>query len=295
MTPFAPVADQRVLAGSTATLRWQHLDQDGEPADPGTVTVGVTRADGTTVLAAGTATTADGTARTVALTAAQTSTLDLLTATWTRTADSSTYRTLVAVVGGFYFSVTDARASDPTLANDVKYPDGKVQAARAEVEDEFERICDVAFVPRFRRAALDGSGRCTLLLPTPLVRRVTAVAELASDGTSTAWTADEVGDIRPSHTGELHSPRAFPSGRANVVVAWEHGHDRPPDDVRQAALLRLRYRTTRPYSATLDRATSFQEEGGNTYRLDTAGAAKTGIPDVDGVLARWSFAVPGLA
>jgi hypothetical protein len=39
-------ADQRIVRGAPATIRWQGVDQDGESADPGTVTVGVTRADG---------------------------------------------------------------------------------------------------------------------------------------------------------------------------------------------------------------------------------------------------------
>jgi hypothetical protein len=260
------------------------------------VTVGVTRADGTVVLAPGTATTGSGEAeREVALTAAQTAALDLLTATWTRTADGTTFATRAEVVGGFYFTVQAARSSDQVLADDAKYPAATIQATRAEVEDEFEEICEVAFVPRYRREALDGSGTTALMLPTPLPRRIVAVTELAEDGTETTWPAGDVADIRPDDTGLMVSPRSFPCGTRNVVVAWEHGHDRPHPDVRQAALLRLRHRVTRPRSAVPDRATTFQVEGGNVYRLDTAGARGTGIPDIDAVLDRFSWASPGIA
>lgn len=292
----APVPDQRILAGSAATLSWQYLDQDGEPADPGTVTVGVTRADGTAVVATGTATTGTGAnPREVSLTPTQTATLDLLTATWTRTTDSVEYHTRIAVVGGFYFTLAAARASDPVLADDVKYTAAVIQAARSEIENEFEAICEVAFVPSHRRETLDGPGTGQLLLPTPLPRRVLAVTELADDGTETAWPAADIAAIRPDETGLVFSPRTFPCGNRNVIVAWEHGWDQPPPDVRQAALLRLRHRVTRPRSAVPDRATTFQIEGGNVYRLDTANARGTGIPDIDAVLDRFSWATPGVA
>lgn len=292
----APVADQQILAGAAGTLTWQYLDADGEPADPGTVTVGATRADGTVLLAAGTATTADGTKRTVALTSAQTAALNLLTATWTRTTDSTTHTTRAEIVGGYYFSLAKARSSDPVLGDTQKYPDTDLLGYRHEIEDEFERITEVAFVPRFRRTALDGTGSRTLLLPTSLPRRVTAVAELADDGTPTAWSAGDLAGIRFDESGEITSTgRSFPCGRENVVVAWEHGHDRPPPDVLQAALLRLRHRAIRPKTAIPDRAQTFQLEGGTVYRLDQADRESTGIPDVDAVLDRWSMAIPGIA
>lgn len=292
---FAPVADQKVLAGAAGTLRWQYLDQDGEPTDPGTVEVGVVRADGTEVLPPATATVSDGDARTVALTPTQTASLDILTATWTRTTDSTDSTTRVDVVGGFYFTVAQARSSDPTFKDQLKYPDTDIQARRLEVEDEFERITETSFVPRFRREALDGTGTDTLMLPTPLPRQVIAVTELDSTGGETEWSAADVANVRLDETGTLTSPRAWPCGRANIVIAWEHGMHQPPPDVRKAALLRLRYVAVQPNTAVPDRASRFQVEGGSVYTLDTAGQQKTGVPDVDAVLARWSMHVPGVA
>ena len=276
---------------------FQYLDADGEPADPGIVTVGVTRADGTVVVAAGAATSGTGSSpRTFALTAAQATALDMLAVTWTRAADATTYPTIAEIVGGYYFTVAQARASDSSIGDEAKYPADVLRAARAEIEAEFEEICEVAFVPRYRRQRLDGAGTSCLLLPLAHPRRVVAVSDLAADGTATAWTAGEVAAIRPEVTGELHSPlRTFPAGTQNLIVAWEHGYDRPPVDVRQAALLRLRHRAIRPHTAIPDRATSFQVEGGSVFRLDQAGRKRTGIADVDAVLDRWSMAIPGIA
>src|SRR5688500_2456645 len=232
------VADQQVLRGAAGTLSWQYLDQDGEAADPGVVTVGVTKADGTVVVAAGTATAGTGTdPRTVALTAVQTAALDLLVATWTRT-DGTTHTTAVDIVGGYYFTITQLRARETSLGDDQKYRTADLVGLRREVENEFEEITEVAFVPRYTRRRVDGTGCGHLLLPTPYVRRVVAVAELAADGTTSyTWTNNEATAVRCADpTGRVTSEsRSFPAGTQNLIVAWEHGHDRPPSDLVQAA------------------------------------------------------------
>lgn len=296
MSSTVVVSEQRILAGTAATLSWQYLDADGEPADPGTTTIGVTKADGTSVVSPGTPTVEDGTARTKSLTAAQTASLDVLVATWT--AGGVDYTTTAEIVGGYYFTITDLRAREAmALGDGQKYPTADLQALRREVEDEFEEIAGVSFVPRYTRRRLDGTGTPCLLLPTPFPRSVTAVSELASDGTATAWSAQEVAAIRTVDVvGEVYSPlRSFPCGTQNLIVGWEHGYDRAPADVRQAAMLRIRQRATRPTSAVPDRAQTFQIDGGSVYRLDQAGARKTGTPDIDGVLDRYSMAIPGVA
>lgn len=292
------VADQQVLRGAAATLSWQHLDADGEPTDPGTTTVGVTRADGTVLVAPGTATVVDGTARTAALTPAQTASLDLLAVTWT--VSGVTYPTVVEIVGGYYFTIAQARASDSALANDTKFPTAELLGHRRDVEDEFEEICKVAFVPRYRRQRVDGRGDGSLLLPVGWPRRIVAVSDVADDGTTAAWSVGDVAGIRvdPSGSGSgvITSPvRPFPWGSLNVLIAWEHGYDRPPPEVRTAALTRLRHRATRPRSAIPDRAETFQIDGGTVYRLDSAGRTHTGIADVDAVLDRYSLDIPGIA
>src|ERR1051326_666530 len=142
-------ADQRIPVRVSAGLSFQYVDGTGAKANPGTVTVGVTKADGTVVVAAGAATTGTGPAPGVyTLAAASNQSLELLTASW-RLTDGTVFTTLVEVVGGFYFTIDDARSSDPPLADTGKYPDADIDERRREVEEEIEDICDRSFVPRY--------------------------------------------------------------------------------------------------------------------------------------------------
>lgn len=274
------VADQRILRGVAATLSWQPVDSNGEPAAPaGAVTVAVAASDGTVVLPAGTATAGTGDdPRTVALTATEAANLDLLTAVWTDAGDLSTYTTLVEVVGGYYFSLADARAADPALSNDTKYPDELLIATRAAVEEEFEAICGVSFVPRFTREVVDAS--CGLNLTWPEVRSVRGVAAWDGD-TYTAWT--DLDYILTGGDSIITGP--FCRG-GRYRVDYEHGFDRPPADVKRVALIRLRHLASASLTGIPDRATSFSVAEGGTYRLARAHIMSTGIDEVDAVLAR---------
>jgi hypothetical protein len=290
-----PVADQRILRGVTSTLTWQNLNGDGEPAAPaGPVTVGVVNAAGATVVATGTATTGDGEApRTFSLPAASNTQLDWLTVTWTDTGDGSAHSTLVEVVGAYFFTIDEARKADPALSNDAKFPTQALTVARRQVEDEFEAICDVAFVPRYRRERAWPAFSTDILLSRPNIRTVRAISDVAGDGTLTAWTADQlVGVVIDGSTIRTRTGLRFPS---EAIIDYEHGHLTPPPEVKRAALQRLRYLVAQPLSGVPDRASRFTVTEGGTYTLDTAGPDRTGIPDIDAVLARYSRRVPGVA
>lgn len=292
------VADQQILRGVAADLSWQNVGADGEASAPaGAVTVTVTRADGTVVATAqATAGTGSG-PRTYTLTAANNTALDFLTAVWTDAGDGSTHTTYIEVVGAFYFTVAEARLSDAVLADTSKYPTATIAAARREVEEEFERICDLAFVPRYRRQTFSGIGSTSLLLDRPHARTIRSVWNYSDHDSYTAFTADELASLVLDEWGLITSRTsvAFPSGNRNLVVAYEHGMSRPPAEVKRAALQRLRYCLNKARGGIPDRATSFSVTEGGTYQLDTAGPDKTGMPDVDAVLARYSLKVPGLA
>lgn len=289
------VADQQIIRGVTATLSWQNVDGDGEAAAPsGAVTLGISRDDGTTLVATGTATSGTGTdPRTYTLTAANNTLLDLLTVTWTDAGDSSTHTTYVEVVGGYYFTIAEARASDKVLLDSDKYPTTLIVEKRREVEEEFESICGVAFVPRYRRQVISGPGRSTLRLDRPEVRAVRSVRDYADATSYTSWTADELADLVFDADGLVTSRTGstFWSGPRNLQVAYEHGYSRPPAGIKRAAMERLRYLMNKPTSGIPDRATSFSVSEGGTYRLDMPGPLKTGMPDVDAELARESRTV----
>jgi len=293
------VATEQILVGASAVLTGTFRDQDGDLAEPaGTMTVGVAAADGTAVLAAGTATTTTATGRrTVALTAAQNDELELLTATWTN--GTVTQTTTVEVVGGYYASVKEMRESDDVLADTRKYPAVDLVAARRAVETEFEAFCGAAFVPRYRRVRLSGNGSEELVLPDPYVRSVRSVRVYDTDGNYEAFTQAELDAIVVNDSGIVvrTDSDAFEYGNQNLVVEYEHGLDLPPADLLEAFYLRLRDRVNRSMRGVPDRATTFTSDVGGTYSLLVAGrgGSITGLPDVDVALRRNSRRIPGIA
>jgi len=292
-----PVPAQQILLGSSASLSWQPSGSDGEPAAPsGTVTVGVTTADGTTVVAAGTATAGTGSSpRTYAL-AAQTA-LNLLTVTWTDSGDSSTATQLVEVVGGYWFTRAQAIERDSELASGSKYPPALITTVRAEVEAEFEDVTGVAWVPRYRRVQLIGSGSVDLVLPDVMIRTLRSVRTYSSDLlTYDTFTADDLTGVVAKTWGVLRRPSGWTRDTV-YVVEYEHGANQPPPDLRDAAITRLRHRLNIHRTGIPDRATSMSTESGQSYALATPGLRGfiTGIPDVDVVLGRRTFQRIGVA
>jgi len=271
---------QRLQRGAAATIQVELLDQHGEITTPtGTVTVGVVRSDGTTLVAAGTATTTDGTARTLVLSAAQTADPDVLRATWTDGTDerAATYH---ETVGGFYFSVAQARASDTTLQDEARYPADDVRRVRGRVEYEMERGVGFALVPRFARVRLR-SRDARLELPHLFLRRVLAVREYT---TADSYTTLDVADLDvPANDAGL-AVRQDGAAWGTVVISYEHGWDAPAPDLLDASLMLLRARLNAPRSGIPDRAERYQAAEGGTYVLSMPGRYRTGLPDVDAII-----------
>jgi|GEM_PF-926995 len=292
--------DQRILRGVAASLSFTNVDSDGSnTAASGAVTVGVVTGDGTTLVAAGTATTGSN-PYLYALTAANNTVMQWLTATWTDAGDSSTHTTLIEVVGAYYVSPAEIRNSDSSLTDAVKYSDARILQVRWDTEVEFETACGVSFVPRYRRVRLDGSGRGLLVLPDQMVRTVRSVRVYSDETTYTAFTVAELAAIDVSQGAGLiyrTDGNVWSAGCKNIVVEYEHGFDRPPADVRQAFLTRVRSRLNFDKSGIPDRATTYVPAEGGTFSLATPGrgGSITGIPDVDVVLARYDYNLPGFA
>jgi len=284
---------QRTMRGNAFDVAVTLPDAAGEPDTGETVTVEVLRADGTVLKAAGTATTETGTTGVykVALTAAQ-ATLDLLVATWS-VASVVRAMTYHEVVGGVYFSVEQLRAAEPTMVGD---PTLDLVALRDDVEVEFESITEVAWVPRYQRVRLDGTGTTRLGLPDARPRSnadgsaaVRSVRVYSSVTTYTSFTATELASLWVVGVREIHrrDGGVFAAGHGNIVIDYEHGYDAPAPDLRRAALRRARTRRNMSTKGIPDRAISFTAENGATYRLSTPGEKRTGDPEVDAVLARY--------
>lgn len=281
MEPLAAVPHQQIVRAAVggAALTWQPVDAAGEPADAGTVTVTVTRSDGTELRAAGTATSGSGTApRTVALTIAELADLDVLSAVWS--ADGvELARTTAEIVGRPWMSVAELRAATYDV-DDVRYPPDRVRSAIARVEREFERICGGPWVPRFRVYDRVGTGTCRMALPEKRLRSVRwghtwdgvlELSNLTAVGASPAGIA-----LRSDGT-------AWPSVR--LLLGCEVGADGPPPDLLGAFAARVADVLWSRTSGLPDRVASISG-GDQTFQIARPGqwGNWTGIADVDEIL-----------
>jgi hypothetical protein len=258
---------------------------DEQPTDAaGAVTATVQRLDGTAV-ASGTAT--HGAAGSGAYSWDVTrAVLDSLTLDFSGSVGGSTVtaRDYVEVVGGFLFDLGDARSD---LGIPASVTSAKLAQKRIEVEQECERICRRAFVPRFAREVLSGNGTERLGLKNSEIRAIRSVTV-----NGVAVTGSDLTAINYTDSGVLTRPDGvlWPAGVKNIVVEIEHGWDYPPEDLRDANMLRLRSLLPRARSGIPDRATSFVNDNGATYRLSQPTKDTTGIPDVDGTYLKYARA-----
>jgi len=286
---------QRIRQSVAATLQVVFTDELGVPqARAGGVTVGVTRANGDVVIAAGTAATAGATGVfTKALLATQTAQLDELTATWRDVSGGVDFVTTHRVVGGFMFSIAEARAYDDVLNDATKYPNQLLADRRSEVENEAEWICDRAFVPSYARVTCNGAGTNLLNVGKHDLRRVRGVRVFDSglDGSYSDLTADQLSSIGLLPNGVIRRTDGgiFDFGVSNVIVDVEYGLNAPVDTMSVAAIVRLRSRLFTPKSGLPERTRTWTDPNGNTYTFTGPDAFKTGIDSVDAEYARHSM------
>ena len=304
-------AFNQAVKGSPETLQatWY---LNGSVSDPGVTTIGIVNAYGTTILAAGTATTTPSTGvREYALTAALNANVDLLTVTWT-TANFGTLTQIVEVVGRHLFTIVEARAYRPigagstgTMADQTAYTQAAIERERARILDEWDRqILGYSLVPRYELVTLDGCeawdrGRRLPLLrsdgtPAQRVRSLRSI-ETREPGAST-WTAMSASDlalvvVTPDGDLFLEAGDYWVAANQNVRVGYEHGLTTPPVEAKGAALTLLAYLLvpSNLSSRELQQNTQF-----GTINLATAGRYGDwyGIPSVDSVLDRLCRRVP---
>jgi hypothetical protein len=215
--------------------------------------------------------------------------LDDIAAVWTATVGGDAVvldEDVIQVVGGFFFPLDEARRTDKVFANTSQYPTDDLIARRIEAEDECERICGQAFVPRFHRAVLSGDGRRALVLPWPLLRRVRSVTVGGSAMTGASlFGADRLGILRRE--------AGWPLGVGNIVVEYEHGWDRPPTGIVRATKLRFRSLMLTVRSPLPDRAERLATTEAGVFILASPTREKVGIPEVDAEYARVPDIRPG--
>ena len=208
--------------------------------------------------------------------------LDEFTLTWTGAFGGVTQsvETQVEIVGGFHVALADVRALSG-LTDETKFTTARIQEVRRWWEELSESFCGVAFVPRFERCEHDGDGTTSLMLCNMHPRKLlsvtvddTAVTDL------TDWHLYDSGKLIRDDGG------VFTADVCNVVIAYEYGYDSPPADLREAALVAIRYKLLGDKSGIPERAMSMTTDVGG-YTLSIAGANRpTGIPEVDSALMR---------
>jgi len=267
------IARQHIVAATSAELSFQGVDSDGEPANPGDVTVTVTPSDPfAAAIGVDLATTGSGSyPRTASLAPALTETLDQLTATWKNAAGVVLSTTLHDIVGAPLITLADFRRREPRQAAVVKQD---FLLARFETDAMFRRVTGRSFVPRFEVESIDSRGG-RLVLAHPDVRSV-------------AWATDEDGVAL-----SLADVVVFPGGVVDigctygkVTVGYSHGMDAPPDDVVGAAAKLIRTKLTEGSSMIPSRADSFDTQLGTASFTPRPGygRAHTAIDEVDEVL-----------
>lgn len=260
----------------------EFLDGD-DVVDPGTVTVGVDRADGTELVAAGAATGGSGAeARTYQLTAADTGQVDVLKATWTRVAESYSVVTYHPVVGGFYVDLGTLR-STRGLTDETKFSDVKLDAARDWWLTLVDDYCGQSFVPMHGlwtspRPWVSGSA---LRLPRPHVRSILSASIAGTAVDTSGWVVSRTGRV---YTSDGDNPAI--SGTGFLSVSFEHGFDYPDVELYDAGVKAMRAKLLEDRTGEPSRSLVVSNEFG-TQRESRPGATRaTGYPDVDAVLNR---------
>lgn len=273
----------RIARGRSATIT-QTFTVDGVAADPSpdTATVTITRDDGTALVTDAATTNVGVGVVSYTLTPDQTEILDVLTVAWTATFGgfAQVYEETVEVVGGFLFSLAQARATNP-LNDPDRFSTQQIVDARTLVETAIEDACGVAFVPRYRREPLSGEGRTQMVLSMP---RVTAIRSLTLDGAAVG----DLSTVVPSGSSAIYYPARFTRGFSSYEIAYEHGWQSPPPRITQAA---LRWARSLLIDGPIDdRYTSVSNDVG-TFSLATPGlrGSVSGIPEVDATIAEYSL------
>lgn len=269
----------RFLKGRPLNLSRSFYEDDEEtPMAVSSVSVTLSDWQGGVIATSPAATTGDGT-YTVSFPAQP---LGLYTATWN--ADSLSEVETLEVVGGFLFTVPEARNSDEYLSDKVAFPAAEIIHYREVVENEFEQITGRSFTTRIKVHSFtgDGSREYVALIPD-----AQAIESASINGTAvtdlTGWTVNRLGKITvPDNTV---------ANEDAVTLRVRYGYTTPPPDIARVGMIRLRSLLAAEDSGIPDRATTFTASEGGTFRLATPGQGKwrTGIPEVDSKLSDYSL------
>lgn len=213
------------------------------------------------------------------------------TVTWAGELNSSDWgaETHIEIVGAYLFTEADLRAHHDSQITAATFSDAQVTAARERITDEFERICGVSFIPRYRRQQCPGSGDYWIDLERPRVSEVLGVTIGTTTVAASNFTADN--SLRMLYRTNGVFTAATTSDPVNVTVEYEHGHDSVPGDIRRAAIILARHQLLRDVTGTgvPANASSWTDPSGSytAFAPNNASGRYYGIGEVDTVLQRY--------
>jgi hypothetical protein len=199
--------------------------------------------------------------------------------TWTSTS-KGTLTGYLEVVGGFLFSLSEARALAP-LDDTTKYPTAALVAMRTTVEEAIELEYGTALVPRYTlepRRMRDGR----VVTRSPL--RALRSLSYTSAGVTTAYTSQQLAALTLEDWA-ITGAWGWGCRTSQVTVGYEFGLDTPPGRLRQAAVrLARQWLVSGPVD---DRALGAASPDGNfSFGLATPGRGGSvfGLPDLDPIV-----------
>lgn len=288
-----PSNDSRlILRDSAETLAVTVYSGETATDADGSVTVGITNAAGTTVVAAGTSTTRTGVGEYTYTLAAQ-SDLAELTVTWTGTwGTAMDFVTTSEVVGNFYCTPAELRAMDLLSGEATTFPATDLVAAIEYSTDVIDDYVGAPFVQRYQRDVLNGTDsqviRVTQLFPETL---------LAASIDGTALTADEITNTALFEDGTMMRKDgvwSYTTPGNKVVIDYEHGSGvTAPSDIRWACKTLARYHLLEQVSIIPSRAVQIQSELGSITLSQPGGLNRpTPLNDVNVILNRHKHRAP---
>jgi len=263
-------------------------DEETVTAATGSVTVAISKADGTT-LTGGTAT-ADGDGYTFTLTAAEhTAALQRLKITWSATVAGRAITDVeyVDVIGARYFQLWELRRMKGLNATS-QFTNDDLKAVRDSVEEFVDDFTENAWSERYARDTFDANDSTRIHVLNGNVNSIVAVTLAGVAQTLTNWTITSDGLMRTDGDSFASSLQ----GGQELVIEYTWGNEQCPSDLKQAMLKLARHYLLSTDSSIPDRARMMQTQFG-MFIMDVASENKpTGLPEVDSVLVRRRYAQP---
>lgn len=290
--------DQRIVRGAQdATISHQFYDADGDPVAPsGTVTVAVTRSDGTTVTV-GSVSGSGTDPRTATIGIAELDVVDRLTAVWSIDATAVATDT-IDVVGGTVGSVASITTSESSIASEA---DATVKRARKAAEDRFTSSQGRSPFQRLYVQRFDGTGRCMLDgAHWPDLVEVRWARVYTSATAYTSLTADELAAIVvPDEMArfERTDGKVWSAGRNNIEVGYVFGMSQIPQDLKDAFAAATREEVVKFNRSTPGQSTTFTSVDGVSFGLARPGqrGAVYGVDEIDAVFRAYADPRPMVA